>query len=586
MRELRKMVDLTATIAPHAAKRARPTGSAAPKPATAAEAIAAGVLDAAPRARRKLQPPAEMVSAKDIVAELAALTAHRTAVADVVDPPTPVVHAAPAASLPAAKKRLRSPAPRSAPAAAPAADAPDADSPVDATRHAVTPAVAAPVAAPVAAVAPVSAIAPVSAAAPVSATVATAAPVLEMHTEIVTCNDDGTTPVTVVSSAPEFLPIPTVVAAERARPAGPPSRSHIELTLAAADQLIDSLSRTANVQRLSVRVALRAGDQREVEVEAQWEATAPVISADAGIGRDDLTVGKRKQDSAGGEIAGAHAPAVSAGPLARWRLLLAVGVSGVTTGSTLWAAVGTGEQLDVALLRSFGVWFLTWVSLGRINRVLRQAAAGQVVGAAVRASCRCPRRRRTRRTAAQRRRHRTRRSRRLSASTAAPPASPPGATTPAPAPADEPAPAGGSRPVDAARPGGGAGDGGRSAQVVEQRHRQDLRRSPGAQPGRPSPAPSTSPVPRRRRPTSTSLSWRRDAQPLVERPFAESSTRAARVPMSTVAVPIRFVAASRLVCSVAIAASSPAVIAVDKPVEHLEHVARADRRTCRRSPVP
>jgi hypothetical protein len=82
-----------------------------------------------------------------------------------------------------------------------------------------------------------------------------------------------------VSQEPELLPVPATVTPERPRAAGVPSRSHIELTLAAADQLIDSLSRTANVQRLSVRVALRAGDHREVEVEAQWEASAPINAA-------------------------------------------------------------------------------------------------------------------------------------------------------------------------------------------------------------------------------------------------------------------------------------------------------------------
>jgi hypothetical protein len=42
--------------------------------------------------------------------------------------------------------------------------------------------------------------------------------------------------------------------------------------VAAADQLIESLKHDDGVKRLSVRVVLRTGDQREVEAEAEWEA--------------------------------------------------------------------------------------------------------------------------------------------------------------------------------------------------------------------------------------------------------------------------------------------------------------------------
>lgn len=54
--------------------------------------------------------------------------------------------------------------------------------------------------------------------------------------------------------------------------ANAPSRRQVELAVAAADQLIESLSREDGVKRLSVRVVLRTGDQREVEAEAEWEA--------------------------------------------------------------------------------------------------------------------------------------------------------------------------------------------------------------------------------------------------------------------------------------------------------------------------
>jgi hypothetical protein len=52
-----------------------------------------------------------------------------------------------------------------------------------------------------------------------------------------------------------------------------PSQRHVELAVAATDQLIESLKRDEGVKRLSVRVVLRASDQREVEAEAEWESS-------------------------------------------------------------------------------------------------------------------------------------------------------------------------------------------------------------------------------------------------------------------------------------------------------------------------
>jgi hypothetical protein len=70
-------------------------------------------------------------------------------------------------------------------------------------------------------------------------------------------------------STPELALEPTP-----ARPASSsaPSRRQVELAVAAADQLIESLKHDDGVKRLSVRVVLRTGDQREVEAEAEWEA--------------------------------------------------------------------------------------------------------------------------------------------------------------------------------------------------------------------------------------------------------------------------------------------------------------------------
>ncbi len=58
------------------------------------------------------------------------------------------------------------------------------------------------------------------------------------------------------------------------------------------------------------------------------------------------------------------------GPLAPWRLSLSVAASIVFTGMPLVDAATTGIDVDTALLRSFGVAFLTWVALGALNRAL------------------------------------------------------------------------------------------------------------------------------------------------------------------------------------------------------------------------
>jgi hypothetical protein len=53
-----------------------------------------------------------------------------------------------------------------------------------------------------------------------------------------------------------------------------PSQRQVELAVAAADQLIDSLSREDGVKRLSVRIVLRTAGQDEVEAGAEWESKA------------------------------------------------------------------------------------------------------------------------------------------------------------------------------------------------------------------------------------------------------------------------------------------------------------------------
>lgn len=58
------------------------------------------------------------------------------------------------------------------------------------------------------------------------------------------------------------------------------------------------------------------------------------------------------------------------GPLAPWRLVITVAATAVLTGQRLLDAVRTGDSVDFALLRSFGVAALVWFSVGMVNRVL------------------------------------------------------------------------------------------------------------------------------------------------------------------------------------------------------------------------
>ena len=61
------------------------------------------------------------------------------------------------------------------------------------------------------------------------------------------------------------------------------------------------------------------------------------------------------------------------GPLGPWKLSISVAVSAAFTGLPLYDAVVTGVGTDMALLRSFGVGFLTWIAASSVNRVVATA---------------------------------------------------------------------------------------------------------------------------------------------------------------------------------------------------------------------
>jgi hypothetical protein len=68
----------------------------------------------------------------------------------------------------------------------------------------------------------------------------------------------------------------------------------------------------------------------------------------------------------------AHRPA---GPLGPWKLSLSVVVAAACTGMPLTRAATSGVGLDMALARSFGAGFLTWIVVGSVNRVIASADA-------------------------------------------------------------------------------------------------------------------------------------------------------------------------------------------------------------------
>ena len=84
---------------------------------------------------------------------------------------------------------------------------------------------------------------------------------------------------------------------------------------------------------------------------------------------------KNKEKLEGLEGAVAEAPPVDPGPLAPWKLSIAVAVSAAFTGLDLYDSAMTGVGVDMALIRSFGVAFAVWIAVGFVNRVLRDAQA-------------------------------------------------------------------------------------------------------------------------------------------------------------------------------------------------------------------
>jgi hypothetical protein len=98
--------------------------------------------------------------------------------------------------------------------------------------------------------------------------------------------------------------------------------------------------------------------------------TDDAAAADGSKKKAKKQKGKESLEQLGGSGA---TPPPDPGPLAPWRLSIAVAVSALLTGSDLWDAAMTGVAVDMALLRSFGVAFVPWIATGFVNRILVQA---------------------------------------------------------------------------------------------------------------------------------------------------------------------------------------------------------------------
>jgi hypothetical protein len=55
-------------------------------------------------------------------------------------------------------------------------------------------------------------------------------------------------------------------------------RRHVELAVAAADQLVEGLTRTPNVGSISAHIVVRSGNQYEVEMDVRWESQGETTS--------------------------------------------------------------------------------------------------------------------------------------------------------------------------------------------------------------------------------------------------------------------------------------------------------------------
>jgi hypothetical protein len=71
---------------------------------------------------------------------------------------------------------------------------------------------------------------------------------------------------------PTELSIPAINEPAQPKPSPAMLRRHVELAVAAADQLIEGLTHTPNVKSISARVVVRSGNQYDVEMDVRWES--------------------------------------------------------------------------------------------------------------------------------------------------------------------------------------------------------------------------------------------------------------------------------------------------------------------------
>jgi hypothetical protein len=86
----------------------------------------------------------------------------------------------------------------------------------------------------------------------------------------------------IVTAPPAAVPVeqPLPVAKQPAAPKASPTmlRKHVELAVAAADQLIEGLTHTPNVKSITAHVIVRSVGQYDVEMDVRWESHGEATS--------------------------------------------------------------------------------------------------------------------------------------------------------------------------------------------------------------------------------------------------------------------------------------------------------------------
>ena len=105
---------------------------------------------------------------------------------------------------------------------------------------------------------------------------------------------------------------------------------------------------------------------------ARGETSAEVELVDD-TSSGDAKPKKSKKGKEKSEVLAGPAERPDPGPLAPWRLSIAVAGAAALTGMDAFDAAMSGVGVEAAMLRSFGVAFALWIGVGMVNKLLAQA---------------------------------------------------------------------------------------------------------------------------------------------------------------------------------------------------------------------